>query len=58
MQTALDSTERMVAGLEAGADDYVTKPINFPELEARVRSLLRIKELQQDLAERERSCRR
>jgi two-component system, cell cycle response regulator len=53
MQTALDSTERMVAGLEAGADDYVTKPINFPELEARVRSLLRIKKLQQELGERE-----
>jgi diguanylate cyclase (GGDEF)-like protein len=53
MQTALDSTERMVAGMEAGADDYVTKPINFAELEARVRSLLRIKKLQQELADRE-----
>ena len=54
MQTALDSTERMVAGFEAGADEYVTKPINFQELEARVKSLLRIKALQEALAERER----
>jgi len=54
MQTALDSTERMVAGFDAGADDYVTKPINFAELEARVKSLLRIKALQEALAERER----
>jgi two-component system cell cycle response regulator len=53
MQTALGSTDRMVAGLEAGADDYVAKPINFPELEARVRSLLRIKKLQTELGDRE-----
>jgi two-component system, cell cycle response regulator len=46
MQTALDSTEDKVEGLDAGADDYITKPINFAELEARVRSLLRIKALQ------------
>jgi diguanylate cyclase (GGDEF)-like protein len=54
MQTALDSTESKVEGLEAGADDYITKPIEFAELKARVRSMLRIKRLQEDLEERER----
>lgn len=42
--TALDQSER-VKGLDAGADDFLTKPINQPELLARVRSLLRIKTL-------------
>lgn len=54
MQTALDSTESMVQGVDAGADDYIAKPINFKELEARVKSLLRIQALQQQLEERER----
>ena len=53
MQTALDSSERRVEGLDAGADDYITKPIDFAELEARIRSLLRIKALQQNLEQRE-----
>ena len=54
MQTALDSTESKVEGLEAGADDYITKPIEFAELKARLRSMLRIKRLQEELEERER----
>jgi two-component system OmpR family response regulator len=39
--TARDSLEDRVTGLRAGADDYVTKPFDFPELEARLRALLR-----------------
>jgi two-component system cell cycle response regulator len=54
MQTALDATENKVEGLEAGADDYITKPIDFAELRARVNSMLRIKRLQAELEERER----
>jgi diguanylate cyclase (GGDEF)-like protein len=52
--TARDSTADKVEGLEAGADDYLTKPINFPELEARVRSMLRIKRLQDELDQKNR----
>lgn len=39
--TALGSTENIVTGLQAGADDYVTKPFKFSELEARVHALVR-----------------
>jgi adenylate cyclase len=43
--TALEPAEERVKGLEAGADDFLAKPVNRQELLARVRSLLRIKEL-------------
>ena len=39
--TARDSLDDRVSGLQAGADDYVTKPFDFPELLARLQALLR-----------------
>jgi DNA-binding response OmpR family regulator len=41
MLTAKDSVENKIAGLDAGADDYVTKPFSYSELTARIRALLR-----------------
>lgn len=41
MLTARDDSHDVVAGLEAGADDYVTKPYNVKEVAARIRALLR-----------------
>ncbi|MBN8666158.1 MAG: response regulator transcription factor [Chitinophagales bacterium] len=43
--TALGTTENIVAGLEAGGDDYLVKPFKFAELEARLKSLNRRKSL-------------
>jgi len=39
MLTALDGVEQRIAGLDAGADDYLTKPFDFGELLARLRAL-------------------
>ena len=41
MLTALDSTENIVSALDSGADDYLTKPFQMPELAARLRTLQR-----------------
>lgn len=41
MLTARDATEDVVRGLDAGADDYLTKPFKFDELLARLRALVR-----------------
>jgi adenylate cyclase len=49
MVTALDPGEERVKGIEAGADDFLSKPINQQELLARVTSLLRIRALHQQV---------
>ena len=56
--TALDGRSDRVAGLEAGADDFLTKPIDDVMLFARVRSLTRLKAVIDELREREASGRR
>ncbi|MBN2003277.1 MAG: response regulator [Anaerolineae bacterium] len=47
--TALDSRDDFVRGLDAGADDFLCKPVNSVELRARVRSMLRIKQQYDEL---------
>lgn len=49
MVTALDQLSDRVAGLEAGADDFLTKPVNDVALFARVRSLVRLKTMVDEL---------
>jgi len=56
--TALDGRSDRVAGLEAGADEFLTKPIDDVMLFARVRSLTRLKAVIDELREREASGRR
>jgi phosphoserine phosphatase RsbU/P len=47
--TALGSVENRVEGLDAGSDDFLSKPFDMYELQARVRAGLRLHELNQDL---------
>lgn len=49
MVTALSNREDRIRGVEAGADDFLTKPVDKVELTARIRSLLRIKHLHSSL---------
>ena len=56
--TALDGRSDRVAGLEAGADEFLTKPIDDVLLFARVRSLTRLKSVMDELRQREASGRR
>lgn len=55
MVTALDQPSDRVKGLEAGADDFLTKPPDDMQLLARVRSLVRLKSLTDELRERTRT---
>jgi two-component system, cell cycle response regulator len=51
LMTARDDIQLKVEGLEMGADDYLIKPLNALELAARVKSMLRLKALQDELME-------
>lgn len=52
--SALDQEESFVAGLDAGGDDYLAKPVNFVILDAKLRSLVRTLDLQKRLDEESR----
>jgi putative two-component system response regulator len=47
--TALNDTKSRITGLESGADDFISKPFETAELITKIRSLLKLKELHQDL---------
>ncbi len=52
MLTARDSVKDKVTALEGGADDYLTKPFHYQELQARIKALLRVRELNLRLREK------
>ncbi|OGG50689.1 MAG: hypothetical protein A3F84_09675 [Candidatus Handelsmanbacteria bacterium RIFCSPLOWO2_12_FULL_64_10] len=51
--TARRESENKVEGLDAGADDYITKPFHVEEVVARIRSLLRLRQIQAEVVEKE-----
>ncbi len=53
MFSAMDEVKDKIEGLELGVDDYITKPFNFSEVLARIRAVLRNRELAQQLSRRE-----
>jgi DNA-binding response OmpR family regulator len=53
MLSALDDVKDKVAGFELGVDDYITKPFNFSEVLARIKAILRNRELFAQIAVRE-----
>jgi CheY-like chemotaxis protein len=53
MFSAMDDVKDKVEGLEMGADDYITKPFNFSEVLARIRAVLRNRELVRQIEHRE-----
>jgi DNA-binding response OmpR family regulator len=57
MLTAKAELAMKIGGLDCGADDYLTKPFDEKELTARVRSLLRLRGMHQDLDHRNRELR-
>ncbi|CAL4867257.1 Response regulator PleD [Asticcacaulis sp. MM231] len=56
--TALDGRDDRLSGLEAGADDFLTKPVDDVILMARLQALVRLKQMVDDLRQREASSRR
>lgn len=52
MITALSDQDNKIKGLDSGADDFITKPVDEEELKARIRSSLRIKNLHDELKEK------
>lgn len=54
MFSALDDSESKILGLEMGIEDYITKPFNFSEVLARIRNIIKQKELSRQLVKKER----